>query len=247
MSSSSNSSLFDADAEDVRESVEFFNSLSDEERALIVSDLNPNTFKIPQYYDSLVHLLSRVQRDITIHDGIKIGNRLMDLGLEETWARLIVANMKKHAPTVSYQVSQLNRMDNQRFAATFSRVMDALWVEKLDDQTVMERYGIDQEQLRCITDMSSHYMQDLMRGDSTEENIRAMLLESGLSKKKVDVLVRSIKGQEGEWYRWLLFRNAQDSFYNTQEIREQNTRILETLREILGMLKDQRSERRTMQ
>ena len=40
-------SLFDPDIEDTKASIEFFNTLSDEERALIVSDLNPNTFKIP--------------------------------------------------------------------------------------------------------------------------------------------------------------------------------------------------------
>ncbi len=240
-------SLFDPDIEDTKASIEFFNTLSDEERALIVSDLNPNTFKIPQYYDSLVSLLSRVQRDITVHDGIKIGNRLMDMGLEETWARLIVTNMKKHAPTIPYQVSQLNRIDDQKFAAIFGGVMDALWLDKMDDEAVIERYGIDQEQLRCITDMSSHYMQDLMRGDSTEEKIRNVLLENGLSKVKVDSMIKSIMGQEGDWYRWLLFRNTQDNYYNTQEIREQNVRILETLKEILALLKDQKPERRTMQ
>ena len=240
-------SLFDPDIEDTKASIEFFNTLSDEERALIVSDLNPNTFKIPQYYDNLVSLLSRVQRDITVHDGIKIGNRLMDMGLEETWARLIVTNMKKHAPTIPYQVSQLNRIDDQKFTSIFGGVMDALWLEKMDDEAVIERYGIDQEQLRCITDMSSHYMQDLMRGDSTEEKIRSVLLENGLSKVKVDAMMKSIMGQEGDWYRWLLFRNTQDNYYNTQEIREQNVRILETLKEILALLKDQKPERRTMQ
>lgn len=240
-------SLFDPDIEDAKASIEFFNTLSDEERALIVSDLNPNTFKIPQYYDGLVPLLSRVQRDITVHDGIKIGNRLMDMGLEETWARLVVTNMKKHAPTIPYQVSQLNRIDDQKFAAIFGGVMDALWLDKMDDESVIERYGIDQEQLRCITDMSSHYMQDLMRGDSTEEKIRGVLLENGLSKVKVDSMIKSIMGQEGDWYRWLLFRNTQDNYYNTQEIREQNVRILETLKEILALLKDQKPERRTMQ
>ena len=169
------------------------------------------------------------------------------MGLEETWARLVVTNMKKHAPTIPYQVSQLNRIDDQKFAAIFGGVMDALWLDKMDDESVIERYGIDQEQLRCITDMSSHYMQDLMRGDSTEEKIRGVLLENGLSKVKVDSMIKSIMGQEGDWYRWLLFRNTQDNYYNTQEIREQNVRILETLKEILALLKDQKPERRTMQ
>ena len=190
-----------------------------------------------------MHLLSRVQKDITKHDGIKIGNRLMDLGLEETWARLIVTNMKKHAPTVSYQISQMNRIDDEKFAASFPSIMDSLWVDKMSDEAVIEKFGIDREQLSCIIDMSSHYLQDIMRGDSTETRIRETLLENGLSKKKANIVLQSIREQEREWYRWLLFRNAQDSYYGIQEIKDQNVRMLEILKDILVLLKGQKSNR----
>ncbi len=234
-------SLFDAESHDIQVSINFFNLLNDEERALIVSDLNPDTFKIPQYYDDLVPLLSRVQMDITKHDGIKIGNRLMELGLEETWARLIVSNMKKHAPTIRYQISQINKIDDKRFDESFSKIIDSLWMDKINNDSVVERFGIDKEQLNCIIDLTSHYMQDIMRGDSTESQIRQILLENGLSKSKANTMLHSIMLLERGWYRWLLFRNAQDSLYSIQEIKEQNTYILETLKEILILLKDPKS------
>lgn len=234
-------SLFDVESHDIQVSINFFNLLNDEERALIVSDLNPDTFKIPQYYDDLVPLLSRVQMDITKHDGIKIGNRLMELGLEETWARLIVSNMKKHAPTIRYQISQINKIDDKRFDESFSKIIDSLWMDKINNDSVVERFGIDKEQLNCIVDMTSHYMQDIMRGDSTESQIRQILLENGLSKSKANTMLHSIMLLERGWYRWLLFRNAQDSLYSIQEIKEQNTYILETLKEILILLKDPKS------
>lgn len=236
-------SLFNVEDEEIKETIDFFNSLTDEERALIVSDLNPHTFKMPQYYEDLVHLFSLIQRDITIHDGIRIGNRLMELGLEETWARLLVANIKKHAPTIKYQISQLNRIDEQVFVATFGKIMDALWVHKIPDDEVTEKFGIDTEQIHCITDMTSHYMQDMMRGDNTEASIREALVENGLSAKRADTLLRALKDREDDWYRWLIFRNAQDNYYAVQEVKDQNTAILETLREILVLLKEQKSGR----
>lgn len=235
-------SLFDED-HDTRNSINFFNMLNDEERALIVSDLNPETFKIPQYYDDLVPLLSRVQMDIIKHDGIAIGNRLMELGLDETWARLIVSNMKKHAPTIKYQVNQISKIDDEIFGKTFSKMMDSVWMDKMDNDSVIEKFGIDKEQLNCMMDMTGHYMQDIMRGDNTEAEIRNTLLKNGLSKPKVDTMLRSIMLLERRWYRWLLFRNTQDSLYNIQEIKEQNTYILEALREILILLKNTRPDR----
>lgn len=234
-------SLFDGESHDIQLAINFFNLLNDEERALIVSDLNPDTFKIPQYYDDLVPLLYRVQMDITKHDGIKIGNRLMELGLEETWARLIVSNMKKHAPTIRYQISQINKIDDKRFNESFSKMIDSLWMDKTNNDSVVEKFGVNKEQLNCITDLTSHYMQDIMRGDSTELQIRKILLENGLSKSKVNTMLHSIMLLERGWYRWLLFRNAQDSLYGIQEIKEQNTYILETLKEILILLKDPKS------
>ena len=236
-------SLFNLEDEEIKETIDFFNSLTDEERALIVSDLNPHTFKMPQYYDDLVHLFSLIQRDITIHDGIRIGNRLMELGLEETWARLLVSNIKKHAPTTKYQVSQMSRIDEQRFVASFGKIMDALWVHKMSDDEVTEKFGIDAEQIRCIIDMTSHYMQDMMRGDGTEIGIRSTLRENGLSAKRTNALLQALRDREDDWYRWLLFRNAQDNYYAVQEVKEQNTAILETLREILVLLKEQKSGR----
>lgn len=234
-------SLFDAENHDIQVSINFFNLLNDEERALIISDLNPDTFKIPQYYDDLVPLLSRVQMDITKHNGIKIGNRLMELGLEETWARLIVSNMKKHAPTIQYQISQINKIDDKRFDESFYKIIDSLWMDKINNDVVVEKFGINKEQLNCIIDMASRYMQDIMRGDSTASHIRQTLLENGLSKSKANTMLHSIMLLEQGWYRWLLFRNAQDSLYSIQEIKEQNTYILETLKEILILLKDPKS------
>lgn len=236
-------SLFNANDEEAKEAISFFNGLTDEERALIVSDLNPVTFKLPQYYEYLTYLLSLIQRDITVHDGIRIGNRLMEMGLEETWARLLVANIKKHAPTISYQVSQLNRMDEEKFVATIGSVMDALWVKKMSDEAVIEMFGIDKEQINCITDITSRYMQDIMRGDATPAIIRSTMTENGLSQKRADTLLRALADRENDWYKWLLFRNTQDNYYTIQDVKEQNAAILETLRDVLVLLKEQKSGR----
>lgn len=72
----------------VRRSIEFFNMLADQDRVTIVSDLNPMTFKLKQYHDLLAPLLSEVQRAISKYEDIAIGNRLVELGLDDTFARL---------------------------------------------------------------------------------------------------------------------------------------------------------------
>lgn len=233
--------------EGIRMAVDFFNNLADEEKALIVSDLNPNTFKIPQYYDDLIHLLSMIQMDITTYDSITIGNKLMDMGMEETWARLLVTNMKKHAPTLQYQVSQINRIDDDRFVDIFARMVDHLWIDKADKEEVMEKFNVNAEQLHCIISVVTRYMHELLRGDNSAGRVYGTLLESGMTKAKADAMIQVLHMLDDDWYKWLLFRNVQDTAYHMQEIKEQNANILETLKEMMALLKDQRYERRTIQ
>ena len=84
--------------DDIRRSIEFFNMLADQDKVTIISDLSPVSFKVKQYYNQLAPILSEVQRAISKHEGIAIGNRLVELGLDDTFARLFVLNIKKHAP-----------------------------------------------------------------------------------------------------------------------------------------------------
>ena len=67
-------SIFDADKnEDVKESILYFNQLSNEEKVRIVSDLNPYIFQQKQQYLPLFPLLSKIQQDISKHGTIEIG------------------------------------------------------------------------------------------------------------------------------------------------------------------------------
>ena len=76
----------------VRHSIEFFNALSDQDKVTIISDLSPAT--VNQYHDYLISLSSQVQLAISQFDDIVIGNRLVEMGLDDTYARLFVSNIK---------------------------------------------------------------------------------------------------------------------------------------------------------
>ena len=58
-----------------------------------------------------------------MHDAIEIGNKLMEYGLDETYARLFVANVKKHAPTAEYQLNQINKVPDGDFCDKLPGVM----------------------------------------------------------------------------------------------------------------------------
>lgn len=164
----------------VRRSIEFFNMLADQDRVTIVSDLNPMTFKLKQYHDLLAPLLSEVQRAISKYEDIAIGNRLVELGLDDTFARLFVFNIKKHAPTEAYQIHRISEIPDDVFSKSIDEIIKSVWVDEMSEYEVAEKFKITREQVRCIIDLSRAAMNALARGDMTKESIQKKIFGQAL-------------------------------------------------------------------
>ena len=161
-------SIFDDNNEDVKNAIRFFNNLRDDDKVRIVSDLNPNTFKLKQHAKRLFPLLSKIQRDISKHDEIKIGTKLMEYGLEETYARLFVANMKKQVPTAAYQIDQINKITDNTFCEKLPDIMKYIWVDRNSIDMKMEnKLGVSVEKLQCIESLTFRIFNGLSRGNIT--------------------------------------------------------------------------------
>lgn len=229
--------VFD-DEDGVRRSIEFFNMLADHDKVTIVSDLNPTTFKIKRHYDQLVPLLSEVQRAISKHEEIAIGNRLVELGLDDTFARLFVLNIKKHAPTEAYQLRQISKIPDDVFAKSIAEIIKSVWVEDMGEDEVAEKFDITKEQVRCIVDLSRATMNALARGDMTKDSIRKKY-SGKLSPIKFESLSNSLLVHQKYWYDSLLFSNTQDSYVNLDVVIRQNAAILKSVNEILEIVRSE--------
>lgn len=156
----------------VRLSIEFFNTLSGHDKVTIVSDLNPTTFKLKQHYNQLFSLLSQVQLFISKFDDITIGNRLVEIGLDNTYARLIVSNIKKHAPTEEYQLHQVSKIPDDVFAKAVPEIIKSRLHSNTSEDELVETFNITKEQSQCITNTSRTILNSLARGDITKETLR---------------------------------------------------------------------------
>lgn len=238
-------SIFDDNNEDVKEAIQFFNQLSDKDKITIISDLKPQTLQQTQYYDKLLPLLSKIQKDISKFDDIRIGNKLMELGLDETYARLFVSNVKKQAPTKEYQLSQLARIPEDVFCKNMPHIMKSLWVDNIPDTEIQEKYSVTHEQLSCITNITNNMLQGLARGELTAERIKKENTDQ-ISDKKLDVLLNEVLVYQKHWRDAILFSNIQDASSNTRRIVRQNNNILKIMGEMFDILLDLRDERRRM-
>ena len=230
-------SLFDKDDSRIRNAINYFNNLDDEKKAIIVSNLNPAEFKLKRHFQALFPLFSRVQKDIAVHDGIKIGNRLMDLGLEETYARLIVNNMKKHAPTLAYELSQLNKMSDSDFENIFPDVIDQVLIDNTEADVLMDKHNINHEQYDSIVGIGANLIMALLRGDTNEKETALKFADYGISSQKLEIIFNCIKERQKKIYHTMMFSNVSNIYSEVENLKAQNKIITSYMREILSLLR----------
>lgn len=226
--------VFD-DEDGVKRSIAFFNTLPDLDKVTIVTDLRPVALKPVRHYGHLDPLLSEVQVAISKFDDIVIGNRLVDLGLEDTYARLFVSNIKKHAQTEEHQLRQMSMMPDDVFAKSVAGIIKSAWVHDASEDDLAEKFSVTKEQLRCIVGVARIALNALARGDMTKESMRERYSDK-LSPAKFESLSNTLLASQKHWCDSLLFSNAQDSRHSIAHVAKQNEAIIKLLHGVLDTL-----------
>ena len=65
-----------------------------------------------------------------------------------------------------------------------------------------------------------------------------------LSKKKLDVLMNQIKIHKTHWRETMIFSDAQDTYFKTNKIIQQNKILIKLIQELIELKKDEQSRQR---
>ncbi len=86
--------------------------------------------------------------------------------------------------------------------------------------------------------LSRTLMNGLQRRQYSEEKIKELFLENGLSDSSADVLLNTFNVNRKFWFDMLVFTNTQDTFFELRALRQENKEILKTLKDLLKILKE---------
>lgn len=231
-------SIFDDNNNDVLASIRFFNALSEEDKIRIVADLSPSTLQQNEQYGSLLPLLSTIQHDISRRDATKIGTKLVELGLDETYAMLFVTNMKKHAPTQEYRLHQIDKIPDADFNEKLPNIIKDALVNDENLEFLSKTYSIDRETVLCIVNFVRGELNRLSRGSTTKEKLEREC-KSNISGEKVEMLLNQVMINQAHHSATLMFSNIQDIFFEVHDIHQQNTQILKLLQEIVELKREE--------
>ena len=104
--------------------INFFKALDEKQKVSIVSNVRPDNPVINQ--PEITQLLNMIANKIGKHVGLSISNELMKLGLDETYATLLVTNMKKHYPQLDSLLLDINNMSDEKFIDILPKITHIL-------------------------------------------------------------------------------------------------------------------------
>ena len=198
----------DSDIPYIKKSIMYFNSLSDQTKAQIIGDLRPSNALVGKNTD-LLPLLNAIAKMIRQRPTMTISNELIELGLDETYAALIVKNMKKHYPQLESLLLDINSIDDKKFSTLLPEIMKILLTPTLqNNMDVLNCTDIEYNTLKNILAM-------LLNATCRGEDLSAskIIIQKQLNNEKSKILFEVIAKNEEYWHKSIIFLNSQDILF----------------------------------
>lgn len=234
-------SFFDTNVDEIKQSIQFFNQLSRERQATIVSSPTQEDLYKDDEWKQMLPFLSAILNDISRYSQPQLTHQIVELGMEQTFAQLFVNNIIKDAPTLAYQITLLSKIDDDVFEKMFPKLVNFTWIERKTNEIMMSELDISQEEINAGVDIFRKGINSILRSDASDGSVRSQLKESGFSDSKCDTFFNTIKINSEYWRNFLVFSNTQDTFFAVSSIENKNNEILRILKEILLIFKEIRA------
>lgn len=201
-------------------------------KAFIVANLDEWDDEIKE---NMYPLMVAISSEISKHGVGIIGDKLHELGLEDPYGHLFVKIAKEQMPTVEYHLQELSKIEDSKFEVVFP-VVNWLLVEMGEENTLLEKQKISQNQVEMIMGITLHFLDGLAGGELSEKTTHAVCKGAGLSEAKIKTISDTVRANREFWRNTQTFSNMEESI-SMKVIKAQNDEILRSIRDLAGLLK----------
>jgi len=235
-------SLFQDDNLELQKSIEYFNSLDEERKAIIVSNLTGEKWTSEEQ-NNVIPIISAILNDMSRYSLAMLVSQTVELGMEETYATLFVKKIIKDAPTTEYQLKVLSKIDDEQFKKLFPDVLNAWWIEQDETDVIKKNIDISDDEFQAMVSIIRDGMNGLARRTTSVKKISSECKKNNFSDSKIEVVLNTFKIYSEVWRKMYVFSNIQDVYIDSTELRKQNYEILNIVRELLVISKQNLQEK----
>lgn len=228
------------DPEGLEESIEWFNELSEMNKAQIIDDFDES--ELLSDNDNAANffkLLTETQNILSYAEEDQMAVRkLEEHGMSSGYATAFVENVLKEEPPISLRVESLDSLSDEGFSLVVDRTIEGA-ISEVSPNTILDEADIESEAtLSNIQEYLVTILKMELRGEFSIEQLREQFTEEGLSEDRVDYIIDKYESHQDDIRKATLFRTI-ERIYNEdiKDLKDNQREIILLLREVLEELR----------
>lgn len=231
-------SFFHDNTDQLKDFIGFFNDLDNVRKAVVVGSVSKTgATYTDEEIKHIIPIIEAIEHDLITHSEITIANKIIECGMDNTYAQLFVKNIVDSRPPIEYHLNILERMDEKSFKDMFLNTIKGFYFDLEPKEKLLEKLKITDQQFSAITNAYVEAVFEILRGEVNLNLIREKASTVIKSEKKLNAMEECLQSTSDLIGKRVMFYDIQETYLATQEVVEQNKVILTTLREILEILK----------
>lgn len=238
-------SLFATPEERLKQALNWFNSLKNEEQLTLLANLGePATNLTPEQADNLTTMTLEIIQASSMYNKEQIVAKLIQLGIKDVYARLFVDTVTTKPTLPQLDAKRLLSLDDEHFRKAIEAILTKFYVENNTTEQLSQYAGLDEEDLipamRFIRD---NILFVYVRGELSPENLRRLLTERvKFPEARIDVLLEVLERNRQTIMSNFLFKNTQDTYLSMQRMERIQLETISLLRELVSYIKNKFGE-----
>lgn len=232
-------SLFANPSQNLKNAINWFNTLRKEEQVSILTNLEENPEDLTTEQNEQLTIIALEIAGAIPYGQNPIIKKFIELGLPQVHASLIVNAITTKSVLPKLDAMKLLSLDDQQYEKAIESVIVKLFIENNPINKIQEYSGLDNQ----ILGASLRFIRDnilflYLRGEMTIDNLKKVLHDQlNFPENRIYILVNILEQNKETIWKNFVFRNTQETFFKMQVLERNQIELISQIQQLIQLLK----------
>ncbi len=231
-------SLFVTPSQNLRNAINWFNSLKKEEQVSILSNLEDSPETLSDEQNKQITIIALEIDSALIYGQDLIVNKFIELGLTRVHANLIVNAIGKKHVLPKLDAKKLLLLNDDQYKKAIDSIIIKLYVENNNIDTILADSGLNQQ----VLEVSFRFIKDnilfsYLRGELFIDNLKKLLESINFPNNRIEILINALEQNKDVIWKNFLFRNTAETNIKIQVLEKNQIQLINEIQQLIQALK----------
>lgn len=231
-------SLFVTPSQNLRNAINWFNSLKKEEQVSILSNLEDSPETLSDEQNKQLTIIALEIGSSLIYGQDLIVNKFIELGLTRVHANLIVNTIGTKHVLPKLDAKKLLLLNDDQYKKAIDSIIIKLYVENNNIDTILADSGLNQQ----VLEVSFRFIRDnilfsYLRGELFIDNLKKLLESINFPNNRIEILINALEQNKDVIWKNFLFRNTAETNIKIQFLEKNQIQLINEIQQLIQALK----------